>query len=261
MPPSRTRRRCCRDTASASRSGGDPVEPVGRDLGHHQAGRRGRRRGLIALDGSRRQPVARRDRGEQRLVRPVDDAGGYDEEPVLVAVRAHQHVHPCCRACGDPLERRAGEHVAVHHRLERHDVGDDLAPPRRVRPPQLTEQRLLGGDDPLRRHVAQGCRGTRNLQLRGDELGDPGRGRGSSVWCAAPLCSTARRNRPVARGIASSAPMLIAPADSPATVTMSGSPPKAAMLSRTHSRAATWSRRPRFGGASGRSANPSTPSR
>ena len=82
-----------------------------------------------------------------------------------------------------------------------------------------------------------------------------------SVWCAAPLCSTARRNSPAARGIASSAPMLIAPADSPATVTVSGSPPKAATLSRTHSNAATWSSRPRLGGASGSSAKPSAPSR
>ena len=40
--------------------------------------------------------------------------------------------------------------------------------------------------------------------------------------------------------------MLIAPADSPKTVTLAGSPPKAAMLSRTHSRAATWSSRPRL---------------
>ena len=34
--------------------------------------------------------------------------------------------------------------------------------------------------------------------------------------------------------------MLIAPADSPKTVTLPGSPPNAAMFSVTHSRAATW---------------------
>ena len=38
--------------------------------------------------------------------------------------------------------------------------------------------------------------------------------------------------------------MLIPPADSPKIVTSSGSPPNAAMLSRTHSSAATWSRMP-----------------
>ncbi len=38
----------------------------------------------------------------------------------------------------------------------------------------------------------------------------------------------------------------LAPADSPMTVTLPGSPPNARMLSRTHSSAATWSRRPRL---------------
>lgn len=40
--------------------------------------------------------------------------------------------------------------------------------------------------------------------------------------------------------------MLIAPADSPNTVTLSESPPKRATLSRTHSSAATWSSSPRL---------------
>ena len=53
------------------------------------------------------------------------------------------------------------------------------------------------------------------------------------TWWAAPLCRTARRNRPSARGMDSRSPMDIAPADSPKTVTRPGSPPKAAMLSRT----------------------------
>ena len=56
----------------------------------------------------------------------------------------------------------------------------------------------------------------------------------------------ARWNRPCAAGVAISVVTEIAPADSPKTVTCPGSPPKAAMLSRTHSRAAIWSRRPRF---------------
>jgi hypothetical protein len=55
--------------------------------------------------------------------------------------------------------------------------------------------------------------------------------------------------------------MLIAPADSPATVTAAGSPPKTATWSRTHWSAAIWSSSPRFAGASGSSANPSAPSR
>ena len=74
--------------------------------------------------------------------------------------------------------------------------------------------------------------------------------RRSRRCCAAPLCRIARRNRPRAAGAPSSAPTLIAPADSPNTVTQSGSPPNASMFSRTQASAASWSRRPRFAGAS-----------
>ncbi len=48
----------------------------------------------------------------------------------------------------------------------------------------------------------------------------------------------ARWNRPWAEGTVSSVVTEIAPADSPKTVTESGSPPKAAMFSRTHRSAA-----------------------
>jgi len=51
-------------------------------------------------------------------------------------------------------------------------------------------------------------------------------------------------NNPSAAGTASKAVTLMAPADSPKIVTLLGSPPKAAMLSRTHRNAATWSSRP-----------------
>ena len=80
-------------------------------------------------------------------------------------------------------------------------------------------------------------------------------------WCAAPLCRIARRNSPSARGIASSIPMLIAPADSPKIVTLPGSPPNAAISSRTHSSAATWSSRPTFAMPSSRCRKPSDPGR
>lgn len=82
-----------------------------------------------------------------------------------------------------------------------------------------------------------------------------------SVTSGGPLCSAARRNSPSARGLASSAPILMAPADSPKTVTRSGSPPNSAIESRTHSSAASWSRRPGLAGASGKRPNPSTPRR
>ncbi len=60
-----------------------------------------------------------------------------------------------------------------------------------------------------------------------------------SVWAAAPLCVMAWVNKPSASGIPSSVVTLMAPADSPATVTRAGSPPNAEMLSCTHCRAAS----------------------
>ena len=59
--------------------------------------------------------------------------------------------------------------------------------------------------------------------------------------CAAPLCGMALWNRPFAVGQPIRVPTLMPPADSPKIVTSSGLPPKAAMLSRTHSSAAIWS--------------------
>ena len=59
-----------------------------------------------------------------------------------------------------------------------------------------------------------------------------------------PLCPMARWKSPAASGVAIRVFTLHDPADSPKIVTRSGSPPKAAMLSRTHSSAATWSRTP-----------------
>ncbi len=85
---------------------------------------------------------------------------------------------------------------------------------------------------------------------------------GRSAKCPLPLCTTARANSPCARGMLSSELTLMPPADSPATVTRAGSPPKAATLSRTHSSAATWSSSPRSSGPpSSKNRNPSTPSR
>ena len=64
--------------------------------------------------------------------------------------------------------------------------------------------------------------------------------------CTPPLCTTARRKSPDALGVPNSVETLKPPADSPKTVTLCGSPPNAAMLSRTQARAANWSRRPQF---------------
>ena len=64
----------------------------------------------------------------------------------------------------------------------------------------------------------------------------PARSASSTVCtCTPPLCTMARRKRPRAAGQPSSAATLKPPADSPKMVTLSGSPPKAAMFSCTQS--------------------------
>jgi len=75
------------------------------------------------------------------------------------------------------------------------------------------------------------------------------------------LCAIALVNRPLAWSIASSAEITPAPADSPNTVTLPGSPPNRPMLSRTQRSAATASSSPRLAGTPGICANPSVPSR
>ena len=60
------------------------------------------------------------------------------------------------------------------------------------------------------------------------------------------LCAIAAVNSPAAAGLPSSVVTMPPPADSPNKVTRSGSPPNAAMLSRTQVSAAKTSRRPRL---------------
>ena len=70
------------------------------------------------------------------------------------------------------------------------------------------------------------------------------RWRGSAgPWTGGVLCRIARWNRPRGAGIVSRHMMACAPADWPMTVTRAGSPPNAAMCSRTHARAAIMSSR------------------
>src|SRR5450756_2184170 len=76
-----------------------------------------------------------------------------------------------------------------------------------------------------------------------------------------PEWEMARANSGWARGDARSDMTAEPPADCPAIVTCDGSPPNAAMLSRTHSRPRIMSRSPRFVGASEIQPKPSKPSR
>ena len=57
------------------------------------------------------------------------------------------------------------------------------------------------------------------------------------LWLPAPDWGIARWKSPFALGVPMSVPTLMPPADSPKIVTLLGSPPNAAMLSRTHSSA------------------------
>ncbi len=84
---------------------------------------------------------------------------------------------------------------------------------------------------------------------------------GRATLVALPLWTTAPEKSPFAAGHAMSVATLMAPADSPMTVTREGSPPNAATLSWTQCSARSWSRMPRFCGASGRTAKPGSPSR
>jgi hypothetical protein len=122
----------------------------------------------------------------------VDHPGGHEEEPVLVPVRSHQHVHTCRRARREPFERGPRENVAVHDRLEGQEVHDELAPPRRIRPLQFATQLRLRGVDPLRRHGAQTRRGGGHPQVGGDEVGDAACGPGRERV----LCGSALQHRP-----------------------------------------------------------------
>ena len=76
-----------------------------------------------------------------------------------------------------------------------------------------------------------------------------------------PLMQMSPRNNPAAAGTPGSAAQAPPPADWPATVTLAGSPPNAAMFSCTHSKARIQSSTPRLTGASGISRKPGAPSR
>ena len=67
---------------------------------------------------------------------------------------------------------------------------------------------------------------------------------GSTPRSIGPLWMIARWNSPAAAGMPSRTLTLAPPPDSPKIVTLPGSPPKAAMLSRTHSSASTMSSAP-----------------
>ena len=101
----------------------------------------------------------------------------------------------------------------------------------------------LGGEEIGDRGVEQGVHG-RGPEDPEEGVGDAFGGVAAVDVPAAPLWAMARWNRPGREATPSSVPTLMPPADSPKIVTLPGSPPKAAMLSRTHAGRPTWSRMP-----------------
>ena len=88
------------------------------------------------------------------------------------------------------------------------------------------------------------CSSSASVLIRGASYG----------WTNTPLSTIACETQAALTGLFSWAMTLAPPADCPAMVMLSGSPPKAAMLRLTHSRPACWSRHPKLAGASGCSA-------
>ena len=132
-------------------------------------------------------------------------------------------------------------------------VGRALAPearPRRVAAPLRQRLDLVDAD-------AEPVEEAMRLTRPGLAVGDQRQRRDSA--------RSPGRTGPSAAGLANNARTEVAPADSPNTVTWSGSPPNAAMLSRTQASAASWSRRHRLSSnpapRSPSSNPPNTPSR
>ena len=212
------RRRCVR---VGQADGRDPDPPVGQHGRQQVAGARARVR--CPVGGQRRRPTgARRRRGSRSRDRPPVrsrissvtwsmNAAEDREQPPVVGVRADEDVDVRAGAGGDPLDRRRRDDVAVDDRLARHGAGHHLrAPALRV---GCGEH--LGLDLRLRLRAAarpapprSPSRVGRDAEHLGEPRADPGRvARPAMTWCAAPLCSTARRNRPSARGMDSRSPI------------------------------------------------------
>ena len=185
---------------------------------------------------------------EARVVEVARAGVGRRPEPPLVDVgpEDHRDVGRCARGAGSraaaPGARRRRSSARTRTGV---GCGSRPWPARR------------GDGRPARRGARRPSR--RPLRLRGPR-------RGGSRWRATPRCplrsarSRGGRGR-VPAGRRSGATTDVAPADSPKIVTLPGSPPNAAMLSRTQRSAATWSRRPWFAPRSGWARNPSAPSR
>ena len=205
---------------------------------------------------------------EQRVVGAVGAVGGQDAGSVLaqaVAIEptlegglveprrdrrtpgrrarnsvASSRVHPISSGTSGAVPRlqrvagMVGHRDPVEHRCEAHAGA------------AAGRHRDLGGHDLLGRDLAQIGRAVDRQSELGQQLGGVRRwpARRSAPAGSDRSASTARWNSPAADGMASSVLTLAPPPDSPKIVTLPGSPPKRAMLSRTHSSDATRSSMP-----------------
>ena len=167
---------------------------------------------------------------------------------MLVAGVADEQLDVAAGAVGQRLPRGGRQHARRRRRARTGSGGGRPAPSGRAHwsifavtasPPagsrrgSTPDRSATVGRSPARRRRRRRCRrparARRTCPARSARW-PGGRARPPAAWPAA--------RRPIPP-----------PADSPKTVTRSGSPPNAAMLSRTHSSAATWSSRPRLAGA------------
>ena len=224
-----------RNTASVS-----SAHSIDRDGRFVDLGAIGVQRGVGIGDEQRRAATERLVVGERR--------SGRREELPLLAVGADQQVDAGGGALGDTAEGIGGHGVTVRHGTEREERQRDAG----------TGEDSLGLADAFGGHRPVGGEQTRRARrtaARPRRRGRPGRGTPGCRRSPARVCgrparrltrAIARWNSPEAAGMANSVDTLMAPADSPKIVTWSGSPPNEAMLSRTHSTAATWSSSPQL---------------
>ena len=179
-----------------------------------------------------------------------------EEQAHLVGGRADQQRDFGGRAGGERGERRSRQHVAVDHRVERHHPDRARAGRRHRRDLGRRSTASTGDVERAHRASSRSRRRTRRAPIAARVVVERGE------RCAA-LHDRARERAARDCGDAQRCSTSPPPADSPNAVTRAGSPPNAAMLSRTHSSAAIASRTPQFATPpSGRaSRKPSAPSR
>ena len=181
--------------------------------------------------------------GEQPLDRPfggrqqLEEAG---EQPALVSVGADDERHRVRRPGAHRLDRVQRQILRAVGRADRERTEHVAL--------TLDDQPFQRGDEVGRPGGHQRLRGVgfRQPQLRGEPAGILG---GDPCIADHAACRAFRDRlgkRPLASGMARSVATACAPALSPKIVTLSGSPPKAAMFSRTQRSAITRSRRNRL---------------